>query len=694
MDIMSIKGIGEARRKQYEKLGISTAEELCARIPIKYEDRGGYVPLSGAIGGEKRSCILTVSSAPRAARLKNGRTLIKFTAFDHTAKCEISYFNRSINAIPRFEIGTTLRVFGRFYSNNNTIVTYNPICEQFDSKNPLPTLYPVYKTVQGLSSKIIQKHCTEAIAHLENNCFLFEEYLPKSIIEKQAIAPLREAYLALHTAESAETIAKAQRNLCYREFFSFFSMLICRKDEKLERKEHKMDVTMPNDAINSLPYALTTAQKRAIEEIIKDLASDYVMRRIVVGDVGCGKTAIAQMAALAVMRAGFTVALMAPTEILAAQHFEGLAPYFEKHGFSCALLLGSTPAKAKKEIRKRLSPTSDNEEKIDLIIGTHALLTENVQIERLGLVIIDEQHRFGVIQRQKLVNKGKAVSSLSLSATPIPRSYAKMLYGDVDSSIVDELPPGRKPPKTFVVNESYRERLNGFIEKKIGEGRQVYVVCPMIEPTEYDDETDAQKIRDLSAETHLARIKERFPSIRSAILHGKMSASAKSEVMERFYKHEIDLLVSTTVIEVGVNVPNATLMIIEGADKFGLSQLHQLRGRVARGSHECFCVLVSDSSSEEAITRLQVLSQNTSGFDVAEEDFKQRGPGDLFSMQKSGNIRQSGEFKFKYAKNCNDEDILRQAHADAESIMKNKDSADTLNLLSYLARYSSDALSE
>ena len=694
MDIKQIKGIGEVREKQYKKLGITTAEELCAHVPIKYENRGHITPLFSAIGGEKRACVLTVSSAPRAARLKGGKSIVRFTAYDESARCEIAYFCRSANAVPRFEIGESIRVFGRFYLNANTIVTYNPICERISEKEPLPSLYPIYKATQGLSSRIIQKNCLTAIEALENNCSLFEEYIPQRLVTENSLAPLKETFTALHSSDNAEKVTKARHDICYREFFSFFSMMIIQKNEKLERKPEKMAVKMPDDEISELPYALTDAQMRAIKEITTDLASDHIMRRIVVGDVGCGKTVIAQLAALEVMKAGYTVAIMAPTEILATQHYEGLKPYFEEKGYVCALLLGSTSAKEKKEIRKRLISDTDIGKKIDLIIGTHALLTENVEIDRLGLAIIDEQHRFGVIQRQKLINKGRSVNSLSLSATPIPRSYAKMLYGNTDASIVDELPPGRKPPKTFVVNEGYRQRLYGFINKKVAEGRQVYVVCPMIEPTEYDDETDTQKIRDLSAETHLEKLKERFPGLRIDILHGKMRPNDKNNVMERFYRHEIDVLVSTTVIEVGVNVPNATLMIIEGADRFGLSQLHQLRGRVARGSHECFCVLVSDSTSDEAVGRLQTLAEHSSGFDVAEEDFKQRGPGDLFSMQKSGNIRQSGEFGFKYAEFCDSEQIMHKAYADAEAILSNSSPEETKKLLAYLERYASGALTE
>ena len=694
MEIRKVKGIGEVREKQYKKLGITTAEELCMHIPIKYENRGYITPLASSIGGEKRACVLTISSAPRAARLKGGRNIVRFTAFDSSAHCEIAYFCRSANAVPRFEIGENVRVFGRFYANADTIVTYNPICEKITRAEPLPTLYPIYKTTEGLSSKMIQKNCLTAIESLENGCSLFDEYIPQKIVAENSLAPLRETYLELHSSDSPDRIAKARHDICYREFFSFFSMIISQKKEKLERKSEKIDAIMPENEINELPYPLTNAQLRAISEIVGDLASDYVMRRIVVGDVGCGKTVIAQMAALSVIKAGYTVAIMAPTEILATQHYDGLKPYFESKGYACGLLLGSTSAKDKKEIRKRLISDTECGKKIDLIIGTHALLTENVEIERLGLAIIDEQHRFGVIQRQKLINKGRSVNSLSLSATPIPRSYAKMLYGNTDSSIVDELPPGRKSPKTFVVNEGYRQRLYGFIEKKVGEGRQVYVVCPMIEPTEYDDETDAKKIRDLSAETHLAKLKERFPSLRIDILHGKMRPSDKNEVMELFYRHEIDVLVSTTVIEVGVNVPNATLMIIEGADRFGLSQLHQLRGRVARGTHECFCVLVSDSASDEAINRLQTLAEHSSGFDVAEEDFKQRGPGDLFSVQKSGNIRQSGEFGFKYGEFCDNEQILHKAYADAEAILSVDANEDTKKLLAHLERYASGALTE
>lgn len=694
MELEKIKGVGKVRAEKYAKLGITTAEELISYIPLRYENRGHILPLSIAADGEKHACILTVATASRAARISGGRHLIKFRAFDSSAFAEITFFCRNIRAVPKFSPGEVYRVYGRFTLYRGGIECVNPICEPLSEKSPLPVLYPVYKTTDGLSSKLISKSVQAALNAIENNCSLLEEYIPQEFIIKNDLLPLCKMYRLLHFPTTEDDIAIARKSICYREFFTFFSMTIAQRNERLALKKAPFNAEIPFDLIEKLPYKLTDGQMRAVKDIKRDLCSPFVMRRIVVGDVGCGKTAIAQFAAVMAIRAGFNVALMAPTEILAQQHYETLAPYFESLGYRTELLLGSTSAKEKRMIRQFLTSECDPSQKIRLIIGTHALLTANVCMSDLGLVIIDEQHRFGVIQRQKLIDKGELVNSLSLSATPIPRSYAKMIYGDTDSSIIAELPPGRTPPKTFIVNETYRERLDKFIEKKVLEGRQVYVVCPAIEPQEDDDEVDARKIKDLSAETRFHYLKNRFPGLSVDILHGKMRPAEKEAAMERFSSEKTQILVSTTVIEVGVNVPNATLMIIEGADRFGLSQLHQLRGRVARGTHESFCILVSDAKNAEAIERLKVLSEHSSGFDIAEADFKQRGPGDLFSMTKSGNIRQSGEFGFKYARFCDDETVMRQAYNDACAVMAADAAFDTEALMKKLAKYAESGLCE
>lgn len=671
MELEKVKGIGKVRKELYEKMGIFSAEELVLHLPQRYEDRGTIVLLSDALDREKHSALLTVSSNPRLARLKGGRNIVKFTAFDDSATAELSFFCKNVHAIPKYEIGDRIRVFGRYRRIGGRICTDNPICEFADGRVPLAGLFPIYPLTKGLSSKIVSNNVRSAIEAIEqNNCSFFDEYLPEEICDSRSLLGYGDALRLLHEPKSFEDVKKAGDSISYREFFMYFLMLKLNGRRNDVKKDYDMHIEYPKEELESLPFKLTDGQSAALQGIYEDLSSDFLMKRIVIGDVGCGKTAIAQFAALMVLRSGYSVALMAPTEILARQHYDGLCGFFAKNGFETLLLMGSTSQKAKREIREAIS---DKNTPPKLIIGTHALISSNVIFaeDSLKLVIIDEQHRFGVMQRQDLIGKDRNVNSLSLSATPIPRTYAKMLYGDYDTSFITELPPGRIPVRTMRVDSSYRERLEAFIIKKCAEGRQVYVVCPAIEATDDDDDEDRRIKKELSAEERAKQMKKSLPTLRIGLLHGKMKAVEKSDVMDAFKSHELDVLVSTTVIEVGVNVPNATLMIIEGADRFGLAQLHQLRGRIARSSYEAFCVLVSDSRSAEALSRLDTLVKYRSGFDVSKKDLEARGPGDLFTMSGADrNIRQSGEERFKFARFSTDEGIIERTHSDAEAFLK------------------------
>lgn len=671
MELEQVKGIGKVRRELYEKIGIHTAEELVMHLPQRYEDRGTILLSSQAVDGEKHSTLLTVSSTPRLARLRGGRNIVKFTAFDDAGKVEISFFCNNAYSVPKYSIGDKLRVFGRYKRIGSVVCTDNPICEYADGRAPLAGLFPIYSLTKGLSSKVVNNNVKSAIeAVKENNCSFLSEYLPEEVIKSRNLTEYGKAIELLHSPTTPEELSAAGESIAYREFFMYFLMLKLNGKRSDIKKEYEMNIEYPAEEIAQLPFSLTRGQAEALQGIYEDLSSEYLMKRIVIGDVGCGKTAVAQFAALMVLKSGYSVALMAPTEILATQHYEGLAPFFKEKGFDTLLLMGSTPQKAKRQIREAISDPSGAPK---LIIGTHALITSSVIFaeDTLKLVIIDEQHRFGVMQRQDLIGKDKNINSLSLSATPIPRTYAKMLYGDYDTSFITELPPGRIPVRTMRVDSSYRERLEGFILKKCAEGRQVYVVCPAIEPSEDDDEEERRQKKLVSAEERYNEIKASLPSLRIGLLHGKMKASDKSAVMDAFKVHELDVLVSTTVIEVGVNVPNATLMIIEGADRFGLAQLHQLRGRIARSSHEAFCVLVSDNKSAEAISRLDTLVKYRSGFDVSKKDLEARGPGDLFTMSGADrNIRQSGEERFKFARFSSSEGIIETTHSDAEDFIK------------------------
>ena len=479
------------------------------------------------------------------------------------------------------------------------------------------------------------------------------ETLPEDVLQAYDLCDAATALREIHLPSGAEALEAARKRLVFEEFYIFSAALATVRAKRTVFSSVPMQTSDMADFYRSLPFTLTNAQTRAINDILTDFRSGKPMSRLVQGDVGCGKTMVAAAAAYCAAKNGRQTAFMAPTEILARQHFDRLAPMFAAWKIPCILLTGSMTAAQKKNIRQKIA----NGE-YALVIGTHALLTETTVFSDLGLVIADEQHRFGVAQRAALLAKGERPHLLIMSATPIPRTLALILYGDLDVSVIDELPPGRQPVETFLVDERYRARLNGFIRKQAQEGHQTFIVCPAIE----EGEIESLKAAEQWAQTLKSTV---FPNLRVALLHGKMKGAEKEAVMEAFAKREYDILVSTTVIEVGVDVPNATLMVVENADRFGLSQLHQLRGRIGRGDAKSYCILVSDHPSAETRARLKALCATSDGFRIAEEDLKLRGPGDFFGS------RQSGLPVFHIGNLAQDLNVLKQAQqAAAETIQR------------------------
>ena len=695
----AVSGVGKARAASYAKMGINTVYDLVMHFPRAYENRGDVRLLDGTVEGVNSSVILTVSTECKKSLIKGrGRrmTLLKFRAFDDSGVCEITYFNQEYLS-STFVIGATFRFYGKVEKKGNRYFMTSPDYEPYTESVPLQPLCPVYPLTAGVTNKMISTH----IAHvLDTAVSEIPDHLPDGVRSANGLCALSYALTQIHRPESFEALGRAKRRLAFDEFFRFALGLgtvgktarhsgapICRiGDEEM------------NEFYSLLPYELTGAQKRAIRDIRNDMSQMQSMNRILVGDVGCGKTVCAAAAIFIAVRAGRQAALMAPTGILANQHAADLIPMFRQLGIRGALLTGANTAAQKRKIYEALS-SPDPSTRLDFVIGTQALLSDGVEFASPALIITDEQHRFGVNQRAKLSEKNHDSHLLVMSATPIPRSLALVLYGDLDISKIDEMPPGRQRVDTFVVDEGYRERLEAFIRKNVDAGGQVYVVCPAVEektPMEIEREEDeAQGLIPLSAnfDFYDSAVREKeekaIPEMRAAVqfaeqlserlegysvafVHGKMKNSEKDAVMRDFVDGKIQVLVSTTVIEVGVNVPNACLMIVENAERFGLSQLHQLRGRVGRGNRKSYCVLVSalppSAKKSTAYARLEVMKNTYDGYKIAEQDLSIRGPGD-FLAPTSGGIRQSGGFDLKMAEGWQDTTLMESAFAAAKNIL-------------------------
>ena len=615
-----LKGVGEAKAKLFANLNIFTLGDLICHFPRGYEDRTKLVTIS-ELSPDVPACFrATVMNNPRTAHIRKGLDMTKVQLADTTGRLNVTFFNNRF-AAGQLEYGREYifygAVSGDFVGYNMT----NPVFENPDSPG-LTTrrVLPIYPLTAGLTNAAVGKAVLQALAV----CDPPAEILPEAVRTEYGILPAEEAYHAIHQPRDMEQAVQAKKRLIFEEFFVFSAGLSLMRSSRAEKKCTPYHNFNMKPFYGSLPFALTGAQSRAVEEILSDFRSGKPMNRLVQGDVGSGKTMVAAAAAYCAAGNGAQTALMAPTEILAEQHYASLSKLFAPLGITVDLLTGSMTVRQKREARERLASGETQ-----VVVGTHALLTDATRFLRLGLVIADEQHRFGVAQRSKLSEKGEDPHLLVMSATPIPRTLALLMYGDLDVSILDELPPGRQTVETFLVGESYRARINAFIRKQVAEGHQCFVVCPAVE----ENQELGVKAASAWAETLQQTV---FPDLRIALLHGQMKGAEKEAAMAAFARGEADVMVATTVIEVGVDVPNATLMVIEDADRFGLSQLHQLRGRVGRGKAKSYCILTSHNRNPETIQRLKALCKTNDGFRIAEEDLKLRGPGDFFGSRQSG----------------------------------------------------------
>ena len=639
--VTMLRGVGPARQKQFAQLNIFTLGDLICHYPRGYEDRTKLVTIS-QLEADKPACFRAmVMRTPRTNHIRKGLDITKVQVSDHTGRMDLTFFNSRF-ACENLLYGREYIFYGTLTGDFTGYGMTNPVFETPDSP-PLATrrVLPIYPLTAGLNNGTMLRTIRQALAV----CDPPGEILPPRLLQEYGILGADRAYRAIHEPQSMEEAEQARKRLIFEEFFLFSAGLSLMRRARAGKQRPAFRDTELSEFRRSLPFTLTNAQERAIGEILEDFRKGVPMNRLLQGDVGSGKTMVAAAAAFCAAKNGCQTALMAPTEILAEQHCGSLEKLFAPLGIPVGLLTGSMTAKRKREVREALASGE-----ISVVVGTHALLTDATQFGNLGLVIADEQHRFGVAQRSKLSAKGEDPHLLVMSATPIPRTLSLILYGDLEVSVLDELPPGRETVETFLVGESYRARINAFIRKQAAEGHQCFVVCPAVE----ENEELGIKAAEAWAETLASTV---FPDLRVALLHGQMKGSEKEQVMASFARGEADVLVSTTVIEVGVDVPNATLMVVEDADRFGLSQLHQLRGRVGRGKAKSYCILVSHNRNPETLGRLKALCKTNDGFRIAQEDLKLRGPGDFFGA------RQSGLPAFRVADLGIDLDILKQAQA-------------------------------
>ena len=656
--ITEIKGIGEKTEKLFAKLGITTAGELLRYYPRGYDVYEEAVPIAQLEEGK----IMTVSGVIFGRVQVSGTRNMQVTTMhvkDLTGTLKVVWFRMPFLR-NTFAGGGTITLRGRVVSKKSGLVMEHPEifypAEKYEEK--LHTLQPVYGLTAGLSNHAVSKAVRQVIDGLD----LSKEHLPEEVRMKYSLAEYNYAIRGIHFPEDKEVYYHARRRLVFEEFLSFILSIrkLRDKNEKLENAYVIPENAKVNELIGKLPYTLTKAQQKVWKEIAADMASDTVMSRLVQGDVGSGKTIVAILALLNVAYHGLQGAMMAPTEVLARQHYESITRLFETYDIpvKVELLTGSMTAKEKRRAYDRIACGYAK-----IIVGTHALIQGAVEYDSLALVVTDEQHRFGVKQREAFAQKGGAPHVLVMSATPIPRTLAIILYGDLDISVIDELPANRLPIKNCVVDTGYRATAYTFMKKQIAEGRQCYVICPMVEESEH---LEAENVMDYAKMLQ----EEMGKDICVSFLHGKMKQAEKDSIMEQFGRNEIQILVSTTVIEVGIDVPNATVMMIENAERFGLAQLHQLRGRVGRGKHQSYCIFMSASKTKETKERLEILNKTNNGFKIASEDLRLRGPGDLFG------IRQSGLMDFKLGDVFQDAKILKEANEAADWMLKNQNKWD------------------
>lgn len=655
----SLKGIGPKTAALFEKLKVSTLKDLVYLYPRTYLSYHAPLTIAEAEHGKRVAIKATIQSY---VEIKKVRTLklVTCTAKDISGSIKLLWYN-SLFLKQVFHIGQTFIFVGVVTIKNNQLQMEHPEYYTMQQYNQLlSSLRPVYPLTEGLSNKTVTKTMEMILPVMKQ----IKDYVPFEIKEKFSLMELSAALEGVHFPKDEKQLREAMSRLIFDEFFLFLLRMRQIREHTIKADNHFMLSKWENveKFIAQLPFSLTAGQQSAIEEIKKDLTGESVMNRLVQGDVGSGKTIVAEVAMLAVVENGYQAAFMAPTEVLAMQHFEGVKKDLEPYGVRCALLCGSTKASEKRKIYERLK-----EGEIDILIGTHALIQDKVIYHNLALVITDEQHRFGVRQREKLSEKGEEPHVLVMSATPIPRTLALIIYGDLDISVIKDMPACRKKIKNCVVGSAYRPTAYRFMNEQIEAGHQVYIICPMVEENERVEAENVMEYQD-----SLMGIFP--PSVHIANLHGKMSAEEKNSIMVEFAEHNIDILISTTVIEVGINNPNATVMMIENAERFGLAQLHQLRGRVGRGDAQSYCIFLCTSDKKEATERLQILNQSNDGFYIANEDLKLRGPGDFFGL------RQSGELLFRLGDIYNHADIMQKANDAIRYLEKTKYPFETLNI--------------
>ena len=650
--ITSLKGIGEKTKDLFAKMGVYTVGDILLHFPRTYIRYPKMEPIDeiSSLTEENHAIVAQVRTAPVVKSTRRMQlTLLTIGSGGHKMQLiwyRQPYIRNNLKANQYYVF------YGKVAIKEGKYVMEQPVIYEPQAYTQMEDmLFPVYSLTGGVSNNLMIKTIRQALADKD----MLYDYLPADVREKYALCEYNYAVKQIHFPDSFDTLIEARKRLVFDEFFLFILGMQYQKEQK-KRESNAFSFQEPEiiqDCIGKLPYELTGAQKRALDDVIHDMQSPYVMQRLIQGDVGSGKTIVAFLAMAWTAASGYQSAIMAPTEVLARQHYESYCQMSEQFGlhFPIVLLTGSMTAK-----EKRLAYQTLDEEKDAMVIGTHALIQEKAIYSNLALVITDEQHRFGVRQRETFAEKGRRPHILVMSATPIPRTLAIILYGDLDISVIDEVPARRLPIKNCVVNTGYRPKAYAFIEEQVRAGHQAYIICPLVEGSE---NMEGENVTD-----YAGKVKSELPSdIEVGVLHGKMKNDKKNEIMNLFAQNKVQVLVSTTVVEVGVNVPNATVMMIENADRFGLAQLHQLRGRVGRGDAQSYCIMINTSQSKNAKKRLEILNQSNDGFKIASEDLRLRGPGDFFG------IRQSGDLAFQLADIYQDAPVLQQASEAVASIL-------------------------
>ena len=649
-DISEVKSVGIKRAKLFNKLGIFTIEDMLSFYPRDYEDRSQVKNIADVIIGESICIKAQPFSVMKNNKFRRGLSIQRVTVADSTGNVTISWFNQDW-LVRSFDLSKEYIFYGKFTANNGKLEMTNPIFEPSENISKFTSrIVPIYPLTARLTQKVFQVAMQNCIPFIEE----FTEALPDYVREKYTMCGTHYALKNIHFPEDFEKFEYARKRLAFEELLLLQLGIRLLKQKRVELcGTPLLNDQIVENFIKTLAFPLTSAQKRVTNEIIADLKKVRPMNRLVQGDVGCGKTIVAAISMLVAVHNNTQSAMMVPTEILAEQHYKSLCEIFDKVGIKVALLTGSLTAKQKKDVCERMA----NGE-VDIVIGTHALIQSNVTFKNLALIVTDEQHRFGVKQRAALAEKGSSPHLLVMTATPIPRTLALILYGDLDVSVIDEMPPGRKLVETFAVDEGMRERINSFIIKQLDCGRQVYIVCPLIEESET---LELKSATVYAQDLH----KNALCNYTVECIHGRLKPREKDEIMRRFAEGEINVLVSTTVIEVGVNVPNASLMLIENAERFGLSQLHQLRGRVGRGQWQSYCILFCQGGNSITKQRMAIMKETNDGFKISEKDLELRGPGEFFGT------RQHGLPELKIANIYTDMELLTQAGETANTILEN-----------------------